>query len=52
MANILLIIKLTIEIRICIEFRDINNACPKDDFPSSNINMIMDSIIGHDTLFD
>jgi len=27
-----------------------NNVCPKYDFPLPNIDMSMDSIIGHDTL--
>jgi len=35
---------------ICTNFHDINNACPKYDFPLSNIDMIMDSIVGQDTL--
>jgi len=51
MANILPITEPTREIIICIDFKDINNACPKDDFPLPNIDMIVDSIIGHDTLY-
>jgi len=50
MANIVLVTKPIGEIRICIDFRDINNAYPKDDFPLPNIDMIMDSIVGHDKL--
>lgn len=50
MDNIVPISKSTGEIQVCIDFRDINNACPKDDFPLPNIDMIMDSIVGHDTL--
>lgn len=44
MANIVLIIKPTGEIWICTNFRDINNAYPKDDFPLTNIDMIVKSI--------
>lgn len=50
MANIVPITKSNGKIRVCIEFHDINNAYPKYDFPLPNIDMIMDSIIGHDTL--
>lgn len=38
MANIISITKPTGEIRICIDFRDINNAYPKDD-PKPPINL-------------
>jgi len=33
MDNIFPVTKPTREIRICIDFKDINNAYPKDDFP-------------------
>ncbi|GLJ16865.1 hypothetical protein SUGI_0290680 [Cryptomeria japonica] len=29
-------------IRICTDFRDLNKACPKDDFPLPNIDIIVD----------
>lgn len=32
---------------ICTDFRDINKACPKDDFPLPNIDRIIDLTIGH-----
>ena len=31
------------KVRICIDFRDLNKACLKDDFPLPNINVIVDS---------
>lgn len=31
-------------------FRDLNKACPKDDFPLPNIDIIMDLIVGHEML--
>jgi len=50
MSNIVPITKPIGEIRVCINFHDINNACPKDDFPLLNIDMIIDSIAGHNML--
>lgn len=50
MSNIVLVTKPTSEIQVCTNFHYINNACPKDDFPLPNIDMIVDSIAGHDML--
>lgn len=50
MSNIVSVTKPTSEIWVCTDFRGINNACPKDDFPLPNIDMIVDSIAGHDIL--
>ena len=30
-------------IRVCIDFRDLNKACPKDNFPTPHINQIIDN---------
>ncbi len=38
------------DIRIYTNFRDLNKACPKDDFPLPNIDMIFDLTIGHEIL--
>jgi len=50
MANIVPITKPFGGIKVCTNFRDINNVYPKHDFPLPNIGMIMDSIASHDTL--
>jgi len=50
MANIILVTKPTNEIWVCTDFRDINNAYLKDEFPLTTIDMSIDSIVGHDTL--
>ena len=39
------------DIKIYTDFRDLNKACPKDDFPLPNIDMIVDLIDGHEILF-
>jgi hypothetical protein len=32
---------------MCIDFSDLNNACPKDNFPLPRIDMLVDSTVGH-----
>jgi hypothetical protein len=36
--------------RMCINFMDLNKACPKDPFPLPRINQIVDSMAGCDLL--
>ena len=49
-SNMILVTKPSSDIRICTNFRDLNKACPKDDFPMSNIDMIVDLTAGHEIL--
>ena len=49
--NMVSIIKPSDNIRICTDFRDLNKACPKDDFPLLDIDMIVDLIARHEILF-
>jgi hypothetical protein len=37
-------------IRICTNFRDLNNACPKDNFPMPFIDQIIDDYADHEAL--
>ena len=32
---------------MCIDFRDLNKASPKDDFPLPHIDVLVDNTIGH-----
>lgn len=41
-SNVVLVSKAKKSIRICMDFRDLNKYCPKDDFPLPNIDMIID----------
>ena len=34
------------EIRICIDFHDLNHVCPKDNFPTPFIDQILDECAG------
>ncbi|GFZ02402.1 hypothetical protein Acr_15g0010100 [Actinidia rufa] len=38
------------QIRICVDFRDLNNACPKDDFPLPITELMIDATTGHEAL--
>ncbi|KAI5312980.1 hypothetical protein L3X38_042154 [Prunus dulcis] len=43
--------KITGQIRICVDFRDLNEACPKDDFSLPIIELMVDATTGHEALF-
>jgi hypothetical protein len=38
-------------IRVCVDFRDLNKASPKDDFPLPHIDELVDHIAGHAVIF-
>ena len=46
-ANIVPVPKKGGKIRICIDYRDLNRASPKDDFPIPHIDMVVDSAAKH-----
>ena len=33
--------------RVCVDFTDLNKACPKDPFPMSRIDQLVDATVGH-----
>ena len=41
-SNIVTMDKKQGTIRVCIDFRDLNKACPKDNFPTAHIDQIID----------
>ena len=49
-ANVVLVKKANGKWRPCIDFTDINKACPKDSFPLPRIDLIVDSTAGHELL--
>ena len=44
LANIVPVPKKDRTFRMCVDFRDLNKACPKDDFPLPHIDVIIDSV--------
>ncbi|XP_028060408.1 uncharacterized protein LOC114264016 [Camellia sinensis] len=50
LANIVPVKKKNGQIRVCIDFRDLNGACPTDDFPLPIIELLVDATTGYETL--
>ena len=45
-ANVVLVPKKAGKVRMCVDFRDLNKACPKDDFPLPHIDVLVDNTSG------
>ena len=50
LANPVVVCKANGKWRLCIDYTDINKACPKDPFPLPRIDQIVDSMVGCDLL--
>ena len=50
LANVVLVKKANGKWRMCVDFTDLNKAFPKDSFPLSRIDQLMDSTAGHKLL--
>ena len=50
LANDVLVKKANDKWRLCIDFTDVNRACPKDSFPLPWIDLIVDATAGHELL--
>ena len=50
LANVVLVKKANGKWRLCIDFTDINRACPKDSFPLPRIDLIVDTTASHELL--
>ena len=48
LANIVPVKKKGWQIRICVDFRDLNRACPIDKFPLPNVDILVDATAGHE----
>ena len=48
LANIVPVKKKVSQIRICVDFRDLNKACPKDEFPLPNVDILVDAATNHE----
>ena len=47
LANVVLESKKDGKMRMCIDFRDLNKASLKDDFPLPHIDILVDTTVGH-----
>ena len=50
LVNVVLISKKGGKWCVCVDYTDLNEACPKDSFPLSHIDQIMDATVGHGIL--
>ena len=49
-ANVDLVKKANGNWRVCVDFTDLNRACPKDSFPLPRIDQLVDATAGHELL--
>jgi hypothetical protein len=50
LANVVLVKKANGKWRMCVDFIDLNKACPKDSFPLPRMNILVDSTSEHELL--
>lgn len=50
LANIVPVEKKNGQVRVCVDFRNLNRACPKDDFPLPITEMVVDATTGFGAL--
>ena len=47
LANTMVVKKKIGKLRVCVDFTDLNKACPKDPFPMPRIDQLVDATVGH-----
>ena len=47
LANVVIVKKANGKWRMCVDFMDLNRACPKDSYPLPRIDILVDSTVGH-----
>ena len=47
LANAVIVMKENCKWRMCVDFTDLNKACPKDNYVLPHIDQLVDSTIGH-----
>ncbi|RVW47809.1 Transposon Ty3-G Gag-Pol polyprotein [Vitis vinifera] len=47
LVNVVLVPKKDGKVRFCVDYKDLNKASPKDDFPLPHIDLLVDSTTGH-----
>lgn len=48
LVNVVVVPKKGGKWRVCVDYTDLNDACPKDSFSLSRIDQIVDAIVGHE----
>lgn len=47
LSNVVMVMKSSGRWRMCVDFTDLNSACPKDSYPLPNIDILVDNASGH-----
>ena len=47
LANVAMVKKVNEKWRMCVDFTDLNRACPKDSYPLTQIDVLVDSTARH-----
>ena len=50
-ANVVPVPKKDGKVRMCVDFKDLNRTCPKDDFPLPHIDVLVDNTAGSALMF-
>ena len=50
LANVVMVKKANRKWRMCVDFMDLNKACPKDSYPFPRIDVLVDSTARHQLL--
>jgi len=50
LANVMMVKKANGKWRMCVDFIDLNKACPRDSYPLPHIDQLVDSTAGHQLL--
>ncbi|KAD7116997.1 hypothetical protein E3N88_04265 [Mikania micrantha] len=50
LANVVVVQKKNGKWRVCVDYTDLNKACPKDAFPLPHIDSMVDATVGHEML--
>ena len=50
LVNVVPVPKKNGKVRVCVDFKDLNKASPKDDFPLTHIDLLVDNTAGHSML--
>ena len=50
LANVVMVKKANGKWRMCVDFTDLNKACPKDSYPLLCVDQLVDSTVGHKLL--
>ena len=50
LANVVIVKKASGEWRMCVDFTNLNKACPKDSYPFLRVNVLVDSTAQHQLL--